>query len=165
MRNHFRKPKNVNCANTIFLKQTILEAKIHERSEWIWSFNAVWMVKSRKVGSDSISDRFCTHLKKHNPITKHIQSKKRSTTHSFVEFWAKGKPIRGRGSTLQPMDAGPFPLPLNGFPSALPFLYSSYPRHSYTDHRVCFSTLAFDFQRGVLNIDIGNLIFVLLLFR
>ena len=35
MRNHFRKPKNVNCANTIFLKQTILEAKIHERSEWI----------------------------------------------------------------------------------------------------------------------------------
>ena len=37
MRNQFRKPKKVNCANSIFLKETILEAKIHERSEWIFA--------------------------------------------------------------------------------------------------------------------------------
>ncbi len=116
------------------------------------------------VGSDSIADRFHTYLKNYNPITKHIQSKKQSTIHSFVEFCAKGKPIRGRGSTLQPMDAGPFPLPLNGFPFAIPFLYPSLPRHSYTDQRVCFFTLTFDFQRGVLNVDIGEFDFILLLF-
>ncbi len=33
MKNKVRKPKNVNCANSIFLNRTILEAKIHERSE------------------------------------------------------------------------------------------------------------------------------------
>ncbi len=35
MRNQFRKTNNVNCAYSVFLKQTILEAKIYERSEWI----------------------------------------------------------------------------------------------------------------------------------
>ncbi len=35
MRNQFRKTNNVNCANSIFFKQTVLEAKIHERNEWI----------------------------------------------------------------------------------------------------------------------------------
>ena len=35
MRNQFRKANNVNCANSFFLKQTVLEAKIYERSEWI----------------------------------------------------------------------------------------------------------------------------------
>ena len=35
MINKVFKAIKVNCANTIFLKQTILEAKIHERSEWI----------------------------------------------------------------------------------------------------------------------------------
>ena len=33
MRNQFRKPKNVNCANSIFLKQTILGVKCAERSD------------------------------------------------------------------------------------------------------------------------------------
>ena len=37
MRNQFRKPKNVNCAYSVFPKQTNLEAKIHERSEWIYA--------------------------------------------------------------------------------------------------------------------------------
>ena len=37
MRNQFRKPKNVNCAYSVFPKQTNLEAKIHERSEWIYT--------------------------------------------------------------------------------------------------------------------------------
>ena len=37
MRNKFRKPINVNCANSIFIKKPILEAKIHERSEWIFA--------------------------------------------------------------------------------------------------------------------------------
>ena len=34
MINPLCKPKKVNCANSIFLKQTILEAKLRERSEW-----------------------------------------------------------------------------------------------------------------------------------
>ena len=33
MINPLCKPKKVNCANSIFLKQTILEAKLRERSE------------------------------------------------------------------------------------------------------------------------------------
>ena len=33
MRNQFRKPKNVNCANSVFPKQTVLEAYLCERSE------------------------------------------------------------------------------------------------------------------------------------
>lgn len=36
MKNQFRKPKNVNCA-IFFKKQTLLEAKIHEQSEWIFA--------------------------------------------------------------------------------------------------------------------------------
>ncbi len=35
MRNQFRRPKKVNCANSIFLKQTILAGNIYERSEYI----------------------------------------------------------------------------------------------------------------------------------
>ena len=35
MRKQFRKHKNVNCANSIFLQQTILCKQIYERSEYI----------------------------------------------------------------------------------------------------------------------------------
>ena len=35
MRNQFRKPENVNCANSIFLQQTIFCKQIYERSEYI----------------------------------------------------------------------------------------------------------------------------------
>ena len=81
MRNQFRKLKNVNCANSISLKQTILGMKCAERSDkhfepttferW-WDMN----VNLYKVVQYPTAQ----------PITKHTRFKKKYTTHSFAEF-------------------------------------------------------------------------------
>ena len=70
MRNKVCKPKNVNCAILFSKVKLILEAKIHEQSEWILASTQyerllgceISSKPQNSVGADSISARFAPTL-------------------------------------------------------------------------------------------------------
>ena len=64
----------------------------------------------------------------------------------------KGTTKKGERGALGTKDAGPPPLPLNGFPSALPFFYLPYPRSTLPGLILfCFGAGLYDFQRLAVN--------------
>ena len=93
MRNHSEKLLNVNCANSIFLKQTILGEKCAERSDKHFKLTTFERLWERTV----------------NPIVS-WSSEQRANQQE------------GEGHSVT-YGREPSPLPLDGLPFAIPFPY------------------------------------------